>query len=194
MKQKIIVDEAKGFELMTIEADNKQVLYDASWVCKKLGYTNISQELKYIPEEYKFKFRNILNSTTHTPKIYLNKFGLELMVMRCRKPVVWPYQKWIIEEVLESIYTNGGYIMGQEKLPEDERNKLLSRIHNLEQEVNNARTALGMTGESKKRDAKEYGTLAMQFRTRADQLDEEGDNILSNMNEAPHAEDLFQNK
>lgn len=42
-----------------------------------------------------------------------------------------------------------------------------------------------MTGESKKRDAKELRTLAMQFKAQADKLDEEGDNILSKMNEMP---------
>lgn len=184
MKQKIIVDEAKGFELMTIEANNKQVLYDASYVCKKLGYTNISQELKYIPEEYKFKFRNILNPTTHTPKIYLNKFGLELMVMRCRKPVVWPYQKWIIEEVLESIYANGGYIMGQEKLPEDERIKLIEEIKLLHIQLDNARRVVGNIGEQQIRDAD-------ILRQMANKLDNDGHNKLSCMNEVPDGNNVF---
>ena len=130
MEQMILRDEAKGFELLTIKGNNGQILYDASCVCKKLGYTNLAQELRYIPEEYKFKFRGILTNRG-TPKIYLNKFGLELMVMRCRKPIVWPYQKWVIEEVLESVYKNGGYVMGQEKLTEDERNALTSQIKQL---------------------------------------------------------------
>lgn len=34
----------------------------------------------------------------------------------------------------------------------------------------------------------------MQFKAKADKLDEEGDNILSNMNEFPNENKMFENK
>lgn len=166
-------------------ADSKYVLFEGYTMCRILGYANPARTIEQlVSPKYIRRVRTILGKNK-LPKILLTEPGVYQLAMKSRAQHAVEFQDWVFEEVLPSIHKNGGYIMGQEKLSEDERNKLLSRISNLEKEVSNARNALGMTGESKKRDAKELRTLAMQFKAQADKLDEEGDNILSKMNEMP---------
>ena len=189
----VFKNDVLGVELPTKICNGVQ-LFPVYSICKMLGYKNTTKTVAdNLFPEYIFKFRNVLGKNKQ-PILLTNEAGVYQLVLRCSFPAAKPFQKWVVEEVLPSIHKNGGYIMGQEKLSEDERNKLLNRIHNLEQEVSNARRALGMTGESKKREAKECRTLSMQLRDRADKLDEEGDNILSSMNEAPNTEELFESK
>lgn len=186
----IFKNDALGVELPTKICNGIQ-LFPVYNICKMLGYKNTTKTVAdNLFPEYLFKFRNVLGKNKQ-PILLTNEAGVYQLVLRCSFQAAKPFQKWVVEEVLPSIHKNGGYIMGQEKLSEDERNKLLSRIHSLEQEVSNARKALGMTGESKKREAMELRTLSMQFRARADELDEEGNNILSNMNEIPNASSIF---
>lgn len=173
-------------------ADSKYLLFEGYSICKLLGYANPARTIEQlVSSKYIRRVRGILGRNK-LPKVLLTEPGVYQLAIRSRAKRAEQFQSWVFEEVLPSIHHNGGYIMGQEKLSEDERNNLLSRIHNLEQEVSNARKALGMTGESKKRDAKKYRTLSMQLKAKADELDEEGDNILANMNEMPNETKVFE--
>lgn len=46
--------------------------------------------------------------------------GLYKMIMKSRKPVAKPFQRWVTHEVLPSIRKHGGYIAGQEQMDTEE--------------------------------------------------------------------------
>lgn len=191
---KVFKDEQMGFELVSYPYSD-ELWFNADLICKDLGYKHTMQTLKTVFREHideYVKYYSDMKYTRATSYIpYVTRIGLQYLVLASHKEAAWPFKKWVVEEVLKSIYTNGGYIMGQEKLSEDERNKLITEIKSLHNQLDNARKALGMTGESKKREAMELRTLSMQLKAQADKKDKEGDNLLSSMNEIPNTDVMF---
>lgn len=126
-----IMEDTMGFELQTITVglDNR-TYYNAYVVCKQLGYVNATQTLENVPSCYIKKF-NELKAGGGTLIPWLDRRGLQWLVLGCRKKSAEHFKKWVIEEVLESVYTNGGYIMGQEKLEDSEKEQLLIQIRKL---------------------------------------------------------------
>ena len=51
----------------------------------------------------------------------VNEYGLYNLIFSSRKPEAKEFRRWVACEVLPSIRQHGGYVYGQEKLPEKER-------------------------------------------------------------------------
>ena len=58
----------------------------------------------------------------------VSESGLYMLVLRSRKPSAEAFQRWITRDVLKSIRKYGAYIMGQEDLPESERDAMLKKV------------------------------------------------------------------
>lgn len=74
---------------------------------------------------------------------FINESGLYTLIIRSRKPEAKKFRKWVTNEVLPSIRKNGGYIVGQETLSDEEliqrallvaTNKLKEREKQLEEQ------------------------------------------------------------
>ena len=61
----------------------------------------------------------------------VSESGLYGMIMASRKKEAREFQRWVTHDVLPSIRRSGGYIMGQEKLPQKEREELEEKIRSL---------------------------------------------------------------
>ena len=68
-------------------------------------------------------------------KIFVNEYGMYALVISSDKPEARDFQKWITHTVLPIINHDGGYILGQEKLPEEEQKKISEKVRSLESEV-----------------------------------------------------------
>lgn len=47
----------------------------------------------------------------------ISESGLNKLIMRSDKPEAKPFQEWVTRDVLPAIRKDGGYIMGEEKVP-----------------------------------------------------------------------------
>ncbi len=68
-------------------------------------------------------------------KTFVNEAGLFGMIFLSKSEKSSDFNQWVAQTVLPSIRKNGGYIEGQENLPQGEREKLLEKIQILAEEV-----------------------------------------------------------
>lgn len=66
----------------------------------------------------------------------VNEYGLWQLVLGSRKPQAKVFKRWLTHEVIPAIRKNGGYIDGQEYLPDEEKAKLEAEIRTLSKMVN----------------------------------------------------------
>ena len=93
---------------------------------KALSYKAFSSKLKAI---------NLWGKNDFSDKTVISEYGMYELVMRSDKPSAREFQKWVTHEVLPSIRKNGGYILGQENLDAEEKEKLLIKVQKLSDEV-----------------------------------------------------------
>lgn len=101
-------------------------------ICDILGLTNTTETLKIIDEDLvssvELKTKN--SHATQNMKV-VKEPGLYQIIMRCRKEIAKPFQRWVCGEVLPSLRKKGEYKMNEEyqlKLKQVEEEKL--RIEN----------------------------------------------------------------
>ena len=134
----VFKNDTMGFELVAYPY-SEELWFDADRVCKDLGYKYTMQTLKTVFRDHindyikTFPDMKYHRSTSYVP--YVSRIGLQYLVLASHKDSAWLFKKWVVETVLESIYKNGGYVMGQEKLPEDERKKLIAEIKSLRKDL-----------------------------------------------------------
>ncbi len=68
-------------------------------------------------------------------KVFVNESGLYCLIFGSKLPKAQAFKFWVTREVLPSIRKNGGYILGQEKLSTEEREKLEQKIAKLHKEI-----------------------------------------------------------
>lgn len=66
----------------------------------------------------------------------VNEYGIYEMIFASKKQEAKTFRKWVTHEVLPSIRKNGGYIIGQEELKGEEKEKLEEQIRQLAKQVN----------------------------------------------------------
>lgn len=68
---------------------------------------------------------------SHTKKNRFISWGnLCRLVAVSRKEIAIPFQNWMFDEVMESVFTNGGYIVGQTGIDPESFNKAVSERAN----------------------------------------------------------------
>lgn len=89
-------------------------------VAETLGYTNPQKALRdHVDEED--KGMNEMDTPGGKQKIiFINESGLYSLIMSSKLPNAKKFKKWVTGEVLPSIRKNGGYIVGQEEMTEEE--------------------------------------------------------------------------
>lgn len=106
-------------EVRVIEIDNEPWFVGKD-IVSALGYTgNTSKLFTAIPEQWKdVKPIHTLGGTQNM--LCLSEQGLYFFLGRSDKKGAIPYQMFIAGEVMPSIRKNGGYIVGQDNLSDDE--------------------------------------------------------------------------
>lgn len=67
---------------------------------------------------------------------FINEPGLYEMIFSSRKAEAKAFKNWVTHDVLPSIRKNGGYIIGQEELKGEDKEKLEEQIRHLAKQVN----------------------------------------------------------
>ena len=70
------------------------------------------------------------------PRQFVNEPGLYEMSFSSRKAEAKAFKNWVTHDVLPSIRKNGGYIIGQEELKGEDKEKLEEQIRQLAKQVN----------------------------------------------------------
>lgn len=150
---------------------NGKYLFPASPIVKALGYTNITDILsKQVFPEYQFRFRNITGKGGK-PIVFLNEPGLYQLIMRSKMPNAIKFQKWVFEYVLPNL-RNNGYVISN---------------NITEEQMSNARRALGISGEKFASIEDELVKLLHYVRSNKEA-------VFNSMNEIPNETDIFENK
>ncbi len=104
-------------EIRTIEIDGKPYFVGTD-VAKALGYSNprkaILDHCKGVTK------RDTPTSSGVQSMSYINEGDLYRLIMKSKLPSAEKFESWVFDEVVPSIRTNGGYIVGQETLSDDE--------------------------------------------------------------------------
>ena len=125
----------------TLTDEERNIWFFANDVAACLGYEKTNtphaisdhtdledrKALKYkaSSESYRAEF---FGKNDFMDKIFINEAGLYQMIFESHMPKAKEFKSWITHEVLPSVREHGGYILGQEKLAEEERNALNDKI------------------------------------------------------------------
>lgn len=113
-----------------ITDQNGDPWFIAKDVCEILGLTNPASTLALLDDDEKNTI-HIMDGTPGNPnKTIISESGLYSLILKSRKPEAKRFKKWVTSEVLPSIRKHGGYLKGQEELPEG----LVSSLHRTLQE------------------------------------------------------------
>ena len=107
-----------------ITDQNGDPWFIAKDVCEILGLSNPSQSLSYLDDDERCLISNEA-LRVNGPVAIVNESGLYSLILKSRKPEAKAFKKWVTKDVLPSIRKHGGYLKGQEELPEG----LVSSLH-----------------------------------------------------------------
>lgn len=123
MKELQVFNHEKFGEVRVLELNGEPWLVGKD-VARALGYTDITHTiLDHVDKEDR------VNSKTqgqNDPELgqrgswLINESGLYSLILSSKLPQAKKFKRWVTSEVLPSIRQNGGYIMNQEELNDDE--------------------------------------------------------------------------
>lgn len=137
-----IFKNEKFGEVRTTEINNVPYICLAD-ICKILEIKNISDCKKRLKQDGVVTSEVIDNLGRKQQATFINESNLYKVIFQSRKPEAEQFTEWVTSEVLPSIRKNGGYIVGQETLSDDEliqkalqvaTNKLREREKQLEEQ------------------------------------------------------------
>ena len=121
-------------QLTAIFGDNGNIWFLTKDVAKILCM-KAEHALRLVdPEDRTEFFINI--GTGRRKQQCVNEYGIYEMIFASKKQEAKTFRKWVTHEVLPSIRKNGGYIIGQEELKGEEKEKLEEQIRQLAKQVN----------------------------------------------------------
>ena len=95
---------------------NEEPMFCLTDICKALEIKNATDVAKRLDEDE----RTRLNLGRQGEANFITESGLYAVILRSDKPNARKFRKWVTSEVLPSIRKNGGYIVGQENMTDDE--------------------------------------------------------------------------
>lgn len=121
-------------QLTAIFGDNGNIWFLTKDVAKILCM-KAEHALRLVDTEDRTEF--FINIGTGRRKYQcVNEYGIYEMIFASKKQEAKTFRKWVTHEVLPSIRKNGGYIIGQEELKGEEKEKLEEQIRQLAKQVN----------------------------------------------------------
>lgn len=116
MQNELMIFENTEFGSVRTITIGNEPWFVASDICKALDIQNITQAVQKLDDDE----RSMFNIGRQGNANCVNEYGLYSIVLSSRKKEAKDFKRWITHEVIPSIRRTGGYIMGQETLPDDE--------------------------------------------------------------------------
>lgn len=144
MKELIIFENKDFGKIRSLKIENEPwfVVKD---ICDSLDLTNITETLKRLDED-ELSNTEVIDSIGRKQRMYIvNESGLYNLILQSRKEEAKTFKRWITHEVIPSIRKNGGYLVGQDEMSEEElmAKAILFANKKIEQlKENNARLAI----------------------------------------------------
>jgi prophage antirepressor-like protein len=112
----------------------EEPLFVVKDVCKILGLSNTTETLRNVDDDYhcSVELNGGMSTGIQTTSV-VKEPGLYQIIMRCRKEIAKPFQRWVCSEVLPSLRKKGEYKMKEEyqtkleqiKLENEEKDKII---------------------------------------------------------------------
>lgn len=105
---------------------NGEPIFNLNAIAEMLKIANPRTSIDTSDDDYVIKVENSVVGLTYNRnlnnrgELFLTESGLYMLLMRSDKVDAKPFQKWVTKEVLPSIRKNGGYIVGQENLTDEQ--------------------------------------------------------------------------
>ena len=115
MNELQVFNSSEFGEIRTITKDDEPMfcLID---ICKALEMSNPTMVAQRLDDDERTKLDLGRQGETN----FITESGLYAVILRSDKPNAKKFRKWVTSEVLPSIRKNGGYIVGQENMTDDE--------------------------------------------------------------------------
>jgi anti-repressor protein len=95
---------------------NEEPMFCLIDICKALEMSNPTMVAQRLDDDERTKLDLGRQGETN----FITESGLYAVILRSDKPNAKKFRKWVTSEVLPSIRKNGGYIVGQENMTDDE--------------------------------------------------------------------------
>ena len=130
-KFRIFSHEELG-SVRTLE-NNGEIMFAATDVCRCLQIENTAGALGRLNECEKetLPMTNEHGKGGAQNMSFISESGLYSLIFSSRKPEAKAFKQWVTHEVIPSIRKHGGYVFGQEDLPEKEQARLIGEIERL---------------------------------------------------------------
>ncbi len=112
--------ESNEFGKLSVEVINDEPYFIGKEITDKLGYQNGSRDISRHVDPEDTKFVTIFYSGQNREMLLINESGLYSLIMGSKLDNARSFKRWVTSEVLPSIRKNGGYIVGQESLNDEE--------------------------------------------------------------------------
>ena len=119
------MDEMKVFENPIFGRVRIQEIDGEPWfvgkdVAEALGYTRAADAIRAHVDEEDKGVGEMQTPGGRQKITFINESGLYALILSSKLPTAKEFKRWITSEVLPSIRRNGGYIMGQDAMTDDE--------------------------------------------------------------------------
>ena len=132
-------NENLGSVRTAYDITTNEVWFVGKDVCDCLGISNSRMALTRLDEDEKM---TVSLTDSHSGKRggaqsikVVSESGLYMLIMGSRRKEARDFQRWVTKVVLPSIRKNGAYVMGQEKMNEEERLALMKTVRKLRKQV-----------------------------------------------------------
>jgi anti-repressor protein len=99
---------------------NNEPWFVAKDIAKILEIKNVSDAIKDFDDDEKSDVVLNYDGKTSGKALILSESGLYALILRSRKPITKPFQKWVTKEVLPSIRKTGSYSLQKVESPKPE--------------------------------------------------------------------------
>jgi prophage antirepressor-like protein len=96
---------------------NNEPWFVAKDIAKILEIKNVSDAIKDFDDDEKSDVVLNYDGKTSGKALILSESGLYALILRSRKPITKPFQKWVTKEVLPSIRKTGSYSLQKVESP-----------------------------------------------------------------------------
>jgi len=122
------IDKTLNFNEKNIRilGTNEDTWYIAKDICVLLGFKNVTEALRHVPENHRGV--TLLNPNTSQNCIKISEQAMYKLIMRSNKPIAQNFQDYVCGEILTSIRKTGKYKL--EELCKDEIPVLHTNINN----------------------------------------------------------------
>lgn len=110
-----IFESSEFGEIRTVTV-NEEPMFCLIDICKALEMSNPTMVAQRLDDDERTKLDLGRQGETN----FITESGLYAVILRSDKPNAKKFRKWVTSEVLPSIRKNGGYIVGQENMTDDE--------------------------------------------------------------------------